>query len=103
MHTDWQLSNPLRPVFHEGEDMVQPRAVSRLQRAGVRSIFSGWRRARWTACLIAMMVLVRLHPAQSQEAKPAEPNVAAANRAVQSQLPFSDRQDFEDAMRGFIA
>jgi alkyl sulfatase BDS1-like metallo-beta-lactamase superfamily hydrolase len=29
--------------------------------------------------------------------------VAAANRAVESRLPFSDRQDFEDAMRGFIA
>src|SRR5258708_21096385 len=40
---------------------------------------------------------------KSQQTKPAEPNVAAANRAVQSQLPFSDRQDFEDAMRGFIA
>jgi alkyl sulfatase BDS1-like metallo-beta-lactamase superfamily hydrolase len=33
----------------------------------------------------------------------AEPNVAAANQAVQSRLPFSDRQDFEDAMGGFIA
>src|SRR3982074_706260 len=37
------------------------------------------------------------------EAKPAEPKVAAANQAVLSQLPFSDRQDFEDAKRGFIA
>ncbi len=33
----------------------------------------------------------------------AEPPVAAANRAVLSELPFSDRQDFEDANRGFIA
>src|SRR6266853_2341548 len=63
--------------------------------------FLNWRRARMTACLIAIMTVVR--PAQSQETKPAEPNVAAANRAVQSQLPFGDRQDFEDAMRGFIA
>src|SRR5258706_11288324 len=61
----------------------------------------GWRRAQWTACFIAVMTIVP--PAQSQQTKPAEPNVAAANRAVQSQLPFSDRQDFEDAMRGFIA
>src|SRR5258708_32770197 len=44
-----------------------------------------------------------IYPAQAQKTKPAEPNVAAANQAVQSQLPFSDRQDFEDAMRGFIA
>src|SRR6267143_3221569 len=66
-----------------------------------RSVFLNWRRGRWTACFIAVTTVV--HPAQSQQTKPAEPNVAAANRAVQSQLPFSDRQDFEDAMRGFIA
>ena len=60
-----------------------------------------WRRARMTACFIAIMTVVP--PAQSQETKPAEPTVAAANGAVQSQLPFNDRQDFEDAMRGFIA
>src|SRR6266481_2797282 len=63
--------------------------------------FLNWRRARMTACLVAIMTVVR--PAQSQETKAAEPSVAAANRAVQSQLPFGDRQDFEDAMRGFIA
>src|SRR5258708_3623507 len=66
-----------------------------------RSGFLNWRRARWTACFIAITIIV--DPAQSQQAKPAEPNVAAANKAVQSQLPFSDRQDFEDATRGFIA
>jgi alkyl sulfatase BDS1-like metallo-beta-lactamase superfamily hydrolase len=33
----------------------------------------------------------------------AEPSIVTANRAVLSRLPFSDRQDFEDAMRGFIA
>ena len=42
-------------------------------------------------------------PTQAQQAKPAQPDIAAANRAVASQLPFEDRQDFEDAMRGFIA
>jgi alkyl sulfatase BDS1-like metallo-beta-lactamase superfamily hydrolase len=62
---------------------------------------NNWRRAGWTVCFIAMTTIV--HPAQSQQTKPAEPNVAAANQAVQSRLPFSDRQDFEDAMRGFIA
>jgi alkyl sulfatase BDS1-like metallo-beta-lactamase superfamily hydrolase len=67
----------------------------------VRLALLNWRRARWTACFIAITIIV--DPAQSQQTKPAEPNVAAANRAVQSQLPFSDRQDFEDAMRGFIA
>jgi len=63
-----------------------------------RSVFLNWRRARWTACFIAITIIV--DPAQSQQGKPAEPNVAAANKAVQSQLPFSDRQDFEDATRG---
>src|SRR6266436_3757460 len=67
----------------------------------VRLALLNWRRARWTACFIAITIIV--DPAQSQQTKPAEPNVAAANRAVQSQLPFSDRQDFEDATRGFIA
>jgi len=33
----------------------------------------------------------------------AEPSVRASNRAVRSELPFADRQDFDDAMRGFVA
>src|SRR5258707_3642245 len=61
--------------------------------------FLNWR--RMTACLIAIMTVVR--PAQSQQTKSAEPNVAAANQAVQWQLPFGGRQAFEDAMVGFIA
>ena len=48
-------------------------------------------------------VIDRLDPAYSQQTKPAEPDVAANNRAVESRLPFSDRQDFEDANRGFVA
>ena len=67
----------------------------------LRSVFLNWQRARWTGCFIAITAIV--YPAQSQQTKPAEPDVAAANRVVQSQLPFSDRQDFEDATRGFIA
>src|SRR5258705_4711263 len=63
--------------------------------------FLHWRRARWIACFLVVTTIV--YPAQSQQTKPAEPNVAAANQAVQSRLPFGDRQDFEDAMRGFIA
>ena len=35
--------------------------------------------------------------------KPAHPTVVAANAAVAAELPFADRQDFEDAARGFIA
>ena len=44
-----------------------------------------------------------LNPGHAQQPMPAEPSVVTANRALLSQLPFSDRQDFEDANRGFIA
>src|SRR5882762_9770332 len=67
----------------------------------VRFARSNRRRARSAAFVIAIMTMA--HPAQSQQTKPAEPRVATANGAVESQLPFNDRQDFEDAMRGFIA
>ncbi|MEU9394615.1 alkyl sulfatase dimerization domain-containing protein [Streptomyces sp. NPDC048324] len=36
------------------------------------------------------------------EARPAQPGIAAANRAVRDRLPFDDEQDFHDARRGFI-
>src|SRR5215468_9791861 len=42
-------------------------------------------------------------PALSQDPKPAEPAVTAANNAVLSKLPFTDRADFEDVARGFVA
>jgi len=40
--------------------------------------------------------------AAGQEAKPAEPAVRAANHAVLSRLPFANRDEFQDADRGFI-
>jgi alkyl sulfatase BDS1-like metallo-beta-lactamase superfamily hydrolase len=43
------------------------------------------------------------HTASGQDAKPAEPTVRTANHAVLSQLPFANRDDFQDAARGFIA
>src|SRR5579871_794852 len=52
---------------------------------------------------MAVFVLAMAIPAPAQQPKAAEPSVAASNRAVLSQLPFSDRRDFEDAARGFIA
>ncbi|HEX4105191.1 MAG TPA: alkyl sulfatase dimerization domain-containing protein [Rhizomicrobium sp.] len=53
--------------------------------------------------LIIACILAIAAAADAQESKPAQPDVAAANQAVLSQLPFADRQDFEDATRGFIA
>ena len=55
----------------------------------VRSAFLNSWRAPWTACFIALTILV--HPAQSQESKPTAASVEGGNRAVQSQLPFGDR------------
>jgi alkyl sulfatase BDS1-like metallo-beta-lactamase superfamily hydrolase len=39
----------------------------------------------------------------SAQAKDAEPSTRAANEAFATSLPFSDRADFDDAKRGFIA
>jgi alkyl sulfatase BDS1-like metallo-beta-lactamase superfamily hydrolase len=64
-------------------------------------MLSHWRRAHGTMGWFVLTATVA--SAQSPQSKPAEPNVAAANRSLQSQLPFGDRQDFEDATRGFIA
>ena len=38
-----------------------------------------------------------------QHAKPASPAIIAQHRQLQGSLPFADRQDFDDAHRGFIA
>jgi len=61
------------------------------------------------AHVIGLIVIVNigliaiLNQGRAQQPMPAEPSVVSANRAVLSQLPFSDRQDFEDANQGFIA
>src|SRR5262245_32066219 len=57
------------------------------------------RGAHRAICLVVVSVVSHLN---AQDRKPAEPTVIAANRAVGAQLPFGDRQDFEDATRGFI-
>lgn len=40
---------------------------------------------------------------QTPGPKPVEPAVRAVHEAALRALPFSDRQDFDDARRGFIA
>lgn len=37
-----------------------------------------------------------------KEAKAAEASVALANADLKAALPFADREDFDDAARGFI-
>ena len=60
-------------------------------------------RRAWNILTPLLFACAMSAQASAQDAKPAQPDVVAANRAVKSQLPFEDRQDFEDAMRGFIA
>ena len=60
-------------------------------------------RARIHGLLLVVALLPRMVQAQPAPRKPAEPGVAAANRQVLEELPFADRQDFDDAMRGVVA
>jgi len=55
------------------------------------------------AALIACVALACAASANAQAQKPAQPDVASRNDAVRSELPFADRQDFDDVMRGFVA
>src|SRR5258708_7189972 len=99
---DWKKFQCATQKSHRNSRMaVLPTSRARRATLMVRLALMNWRRVQRTMCLIAITTIV--HPAQSQQAKPAEPKVAAANQAVLSQLPFSDRQDFEDAKRGFVA
>jgi hypothetical protein len=54
--------------------------------------------SRQLYCLALAIGLIQ-SAGNAQPPMPAEPQVTAANRAVLSQLPFNDRQDFEDANR----
>jgi alkyl sulfatase BDS1-like metallo-beta-lactamase superfamily hydrolase len=61
-------------------------------------------RRAFRGALLAVMTfgVGAAHPAAGQEPKPAEPAVRAANHAVLSQLPFTNRDGYQDAARGFI-
>ncbi|MGC4082253.1 MAG: MBL fold metallo-hydrolase [Vicinamibacterales bacterium] len=60
--------------------------------------------ARYVLGVVAVAAVILHTPiASAQERRTAEPGVAARNRQVLSELPFADRQDFDDAMRGFVA
>ncbi|SRR5258708_23241782 len=56
--------------------------------------FLNWRRARMTACLIAIMTVVR--SAQSQETKPAEPNPDSSLRHIEETRKYL--HDFNSSM-----
>ncbi|AVQ82741.1 MULTISPECIES: alkyl/aryl-sulfatase [unclassified Variovorax] len=57
-----------------------------------------------TAGFVALACLLGAPPVSAQTApKPPEPSTLQANADMAKTLPFADRRDFEDAMRGFIA
>jgi alkyl sulfatase BDS1-like metallo-beta-lactamase superfamily hydrolase len=54
--------------------------------------------------ITAVLIFLAVKPVQAiEEAKPATIHTIKANKSVLESLPFSDRQDFENAQRGFIA
>lgn len=63
--------------------------------------------ARARSALVSSALIGLVAPVAAQKApvpsKPATAATQAANQRVQQTLPFSDRADFEDARRGFIA
>ena len=57
-----------------------------------------------TSLVVAAALLAAVPVASAQIApKPAEPATLQANAAMAKGLPFANRQDFDDAMRGFVA
>ncbi|MPY23231.1 MBL fold metallo-hydrolase [Shewanella psychropiezotolerans] len=55
------------------------------------------------ALLVAFSLVLPHSSLAATQSKPASQYTKVANAAVLKALPFSDRQDFEDAQRGFIA
>jgi alkyl sulfatase BDS1-like metallo-beta-lactamase superfamily hydrolase len=53
--------------------------------------------------VVWLTAIIVMADASAQSPRPAEPSVVERNRDVLSELPFSDRQDFDDARRGFVA
>src|SRR3954454_16736764 len=55
------------------------------------------------AAVLALTIVAGADSAQAQvAAKAPEPATLAANAEMAKTLPFANREDFEDAMRGFI-
>lgn len=66
----------------------------------------GSSRHEWTLMALLLLICCLVPaPASAQDASPKEarPETIAANKAIYDILDFSDRQDFEDSQRGFIA
>jgi len=57
---------------------------------------------RRTLAISVWLVLASTAVRAQVPPKPAEPATAKANAALLQTLPFDDRQDFDDAMRGFV-
>src|ERR1700730_18011981 len=57
----------------------------------------------YVAAMFAGVACILSSTPAAAQPKDAEPATRQANAAVLKSLPFSDRSDFEDALRGFIA
>src|SRR5258708_21650964 len=79
--TDFESPSRLR-YANSAQNITNARAAPQAARGEetsmVRLALLNWRQAQRTACFIALTTIV--HPAQSQQAKPADPKVAAANQ-----------------------
>jgi hypothetical protein len=60
------------------------------------AFFSAWPSSRWPARFGGAQAFAQIAP------KPPEAATLKANADMARTLPFANRQDFEDAMRGFI-
>src|SRR5215472_19138040 len=60
---------------------------------------------RLACCSLLAIIAVGIGAADTVfgQEKPAEPAVKALNNAVLSKLPFNKQDDYQDAVRGFIA
>lgn len=58
---------------------------------------------RATQSLLTLLLSLNLTSSALAQPKPATQATQANNQALLQQLPFQDRQDFDDAQRGFIA
>src|SRR5689334_13513152 len=94
------------PPIVDGSFRLPPCCFSRLALSPClkeNRMFYRLRRRPAALAAAALCLVGSAHAAHAAEGpKPATAATAKANAAVLQQLPFANRQDFEDAQRGFL-